>query len=273
MSFEISDVSRCVARINASRVYEDGTRHSSKASMTGFFWKHGEHVALITNWHNVTGLRPDNLATMGSFFPNTLQIEYLVGGDRNDQGTTILRKNGEIHLYSDDGACCWREHPRRHEVDLAAIFLDPSVFGGYRAFCLNDIQLEIRWKPEVGSDCFVVGFPEGLFGPGRTPIWKRASIASEPWITIDGDKEIFVDVLGNEGMSGSPVIAQSSGVFSPDGELNDKSFLGSWRNFLGVYSGRTSETGVGFQLGRVWKEHHLKELLERGVRGVHPLIN
>ncbi|SCW40613.1 hypothetical protein SAMN02927900_01448 [Rhizobium mongolense subsp. loessense] len=33
------------------------------------------------------------------------------------------------------------------------------------------------WKPSIGMDCFVVGYPLGLTGRVATPIWKKASIA------------------------------------------------------------------------------------------------
>lgn len=238
--------------------------------MTGFLWKHDGEVFLVTNWHNLTGVRPDTLKPNGSFFPNVLKLSFHVCKNRKDDGDWIAVRERNIPLFDKSDQPVWIEHSRQHKVDVAVVRLSDETFVDGQPYCINEINFERRWIPPVGAECFVVGYPEGLTGPFDTPIWKRASIASEPNHPVEYQPEILIDTLGNEGLSGSPVIAQASGVFAP--KDNGKPGIGTWRNFLGIYAGRTSEDGVGFQLGRVWKAGLLNEIFQAGVPGHHPLM-
>ena len=64
-------------------------------------------------------------------------------------------------------------------------------------------------EAEAGMDCFILGFPEGLFGAAFTPIWKRGSIAAEPYQRVP----YYIDIATRRGMSGSPVIIRHDGIF------------------------------------------------------------
>ena len=81
----VSSVSRTVVQLTASRIYDDGNTHPNQSVMTGFLWKHDDAVYLVTNWHNLAGLRSDTLEEMGAFCPNMLELSfYLRLGQPND---------------------------------------------------------------------------------------------------------------------------------------------------------------------------------------------
>lgn len=121
----------------------------------------------------------------------------------------------------------------------------------------------------TGMDVFVLGYPRGLTGGGKFPIWKRGSIASEPDIDVDNLPLMYVDTATREGMSGAPVFASESGTWWPEGKKapNDMVF-GLGRRFLGVYSGRIGEDAFLAQLAMVWKERAIIEIIDGQKAGV-----
>lgn len=257
----ISDETKCVCRLTAKRVFPDGTQTGNAVS-SGFLWKHYDHIYVLTNWHCLSGRHAKTLLPLGSFFPNRILVEcklHVPVSDQPDLG--ILRRfSYEVQIEDESGNRLWIEHPRGHAVDIAAFLLPVVVTGGSRFFCLNEVDYEGRWRPTVATDAFIVGFPEGASSTNVTPIWKRASIASEPDLGHDGDQVILIDTIGNKGLSGSPVVAFGSGMFSPTGSFSSDSVIGTWKRFIGIYAGRLGEEGIWSQLGRVWKAELLDEL-------------
>jgi len=79
-------------------------------------------------------------------------------------------------------------------------------------------------------------------------------------LNYDDSPVFLVDTIGNKGLSGSPVVAMASGIFSPGENFGDDSVIGSWKKFIGVYAGRVGEDGIWSQLGRVWKAEVIDEL-------------
>ena len=66
-------------------------------------------------------------------------------------------------------------------------------------------------------------------------------------------------------MSGSFVIAEHTGIFSPDGaEMSDDSWIGTGRKILGIYSGRLGASDIEAQLGIVWWRHLIDEVIQKG---------
>ena len=74
------------------------------------------------------------------------------------------------------------------EADIAAIRLFPNVEKGEKIFYPFHESF-LHWHDHavlqvgVGDPCFVVGYPEGMLTEtteGPLPIWKAATIASEP---------------------------------------------------------------------------------------------
>jgi hypothetical protein len=121
----------------------------------------------------------------------------------------------------------------------------------------------------------VLGFPLGLAGGASFPIWKHATIASEPeWdIAPEPDKNpqatlpmIYIDTATKKGMSGAPVFVNEVGAWisqQPDGS-RIKQVSGIGRRLVGVYASRIhAESEFEAQIGIVWKAETIDEILTR----------
>jgi hypothetical protein len=98
----------------------------------------------------------------------------------------------------------------------------------------------------------------------RLPIWKRASIGTEPLIDLDGVPKVMIDTATREGMSGSLVLARHdlSGPYTKKDGTTVQSFRTRLDQVLGVYSGRIGEKDIKAQLGIVWKARVINEIIE-----------
>jgi hypothetical protein len=212
---KISNISGSIAFLVAKRIFSDNTEWPKTATSTGFIWQRGGASFLITNWHNVTGLNSITGAQLSSFTPSHLEITFKYPAEERDGQILLAETTRRVSLYDDAERPIWVEHPSRNCVDGVAVPIDACLDGPIAPFALSSVDFEHRWIPDIGSDCFIVGYPEGLIGSHRTPIWKRGSIATEPNLDHNDLPLMLVDTLANQGLSGSPVIARSSGVFVP----------------------------------------------------------
>ena len=118
----------------------------------------------------------------------------------------------------------------------------------------------------VGMDTFILGYPFGI-AVSALPIWKRASIASEPNLGIGGESFFYVDTASRPGMSGSPVILRTWGGFQTDtggGVIT----AGAATKFIGVYSGRIgAQDELQAQLGIVWRADLIDQIIAAGRPG------
>lgn len=267
---EIAFESKCVCYLSA--ILTDEGEVTARAQATGFFWRHDGAPYLVTNRHCIVGR--DNLnRPIGSFFPNALQVYYWEKGGAASSTATFHRMTGiQVNLWK-DGHPDWLEHPLGASIDLVAMPLEnPNMLS---VNCINDRLLYPTWKAEAGANCFIVGYPEKISGPMGTPIWKRASIASEPRLNYDNLPVFLCDSATRKGLSGSPVFGKALGLFDAHGKRidpydNDLSFFGHWNVFLGVYAGRVGDEQDGFQLGRVWRGSVLSELLDANQLAADP---
>lgn len=249
-------------KIQAYRDVGNGNENST-AVCSGFLWRHAGQVNLITNWHNVTGQNPDSGQLLGTFAPTHFKCEYKASRIDSQFGT-----NGtcELSLFDENNTPLWLEHPSGKNVDVVAIPFQEQLPETHEYVVLNEQDFEKEWSPRIGDDGFIVGYPEGFAGEHTTAIWKRGSLASEPYLDHDGKPMLLLDTLGNAGLSGSPVIGRGHGVLHKGengGGLTSASIFGTWENFLGVYSGRMSSNGIGSQIGRVWKAQVVGEIFEQ----------
>ena len=260
----VSEVSLSTVHLSGYRKYNCGGNHDSIAHFSGFFYERSGELYIITNWHNLSGINPETGRYLGTFTPSHLRVYFKCFKRKDDGGGELQGYNAEVCLYERGSKPLWLEHPQGEKIDVVALKIDPS-WSDFRLYPLNHIDFEQRWNPSIADDCYIVGYPEGIKAAANMPIWKRASIASEPSVEQDGLPMIFIDTIGNQGLSGSPVIACSSGIFNPTASvgISSDTIIGSWRNFLGVYSGRIGDSGVSFQLGRVWKARVIEEILEK----------
>ncbi|MEP6342322.1 MAG: hypothetical protein ABJ275_03330 [Maricaulaceae bacterium] len=250
-------ISLCTVRLTGYRKYDDGTK-TGKSVMSGFIWRNDGADFLITNWHNVTGLHPDSEEPIGSFTPTHFCCEYKAV--KNDD-QSIASGTVDLSLYNNEENPKWIEHPQGRLIDVVAIpFYDDDLPDNYDLLALNEQDFQKDWNPRIGSEGFIVGYPEGFSGPLTTPIWKRGSVSTEPSLDHQEKPMFLVDTIGNKGLSGSCVIGRSSGIFMKGGKLTGTEIIGTWENFIGIYSGRVSDEGIGSQLGRVWKASVLEEI-------------
>ncbi|MEL7026626.1 MAG: trypsin-like peptidase domain-containing protein, partial [Pseudomonadota bacterium] len=248
-------------QIKALRRFDD-SNVVGEAWASGFFWRHNGKRYLITNWHNATGRNPHRGTYIGSFAPSHFEVSYATCSRTNPESTQVRHHNAELSLYKNHDFT-WLQHPKGSTVDAIAIEF-PELDDELQTVYLNDMDFENSWQPKPGDECFIVGYPEGLSGPLRTPIHKRASVASEPAASKMAAEPILVDTLGNPGLSGSPVFARGSGIFNPGFKegLQPDTIFGTWETFLGMYSGRIGDLGLGLQLGRVVSREDIQKIFE-----------
>jgi hypothetical protein len=234
---------------------------------TGFFYSANNETFLITNWHNVTGVNQLTMKALHSTgaLPNVLRIHYKQWA--NVTKAAVRSQYFDLALYDNDTPI-WLEHSSRSAVDVVAVPLSLDDFDNFANEHINTIDQEMRLEVYAGMDCFILGFPQGMIGAGNTPIWKRGSIASEPF----EQHPYLVDSATREGMSGAPVIAQHTGLFGKKGDVLDGTeIIGTVQKFVGIYSGRIGDDSLGYQLGRVWQSNVLDDILSARLRGEHPL--
>jgi hypothetical protein len=119
---------------------------------------------------------------------------------------------------------------------------------------------DVDMLPDVAMPVSIIGFPQGLTGPGKLPIWKTGHIATDPDLDFD-DKPVFlIDATTRAGMSGSPVVLRlNSGYRTTKGSMVISS--GFLTRFLGVYSAQFTDTEIGY----IWRPRVISEILSNGL--------
>lgn len=265
-----SRLSFAALRVSLCRRDETGTA-IERAHCTGFLWQRDNDHYLITNWHCVTGWHPiENRSIDGMCFePEIAATQFTLsrdGGKGPDGNNLIATSTGDLIVeLRSDGRPVWLEHPRfGNRVDVIAIKLGPGP-SGLMSGPINTIPFK-DLDVIVGDEAFVIGFPMDSTIAYPYPIWKRASLATEPQLDIDGLPMMLIDTATRPGMSGSPVFARQRGITR---EKNIVAVGGDAKSFLGVYSSRVGDL-TGLQLGTVWKHSLINEIIEGGVKGKGP---
>jgi hypothetical protein len=271
--------SRTVAHIEL--IGFEGDKAVSCGLATGFFHKKDENLYLITNWHVVTGIDPVSLKAVGTGpLPEVLTFYYKQTVDSDSNPTPASTTAGseniasfpkQLYLY-EAGSPIWYEHSTRQNVDVVAFKLSQPELGEWWNVAINEVDQSCQLHVAAGMDCFVLGYPMGMIGPGRSPIWKRGSVASEPDYDWRNMPAFLIDTATRDGMSGAPVVARHSGILfnSVEGKLAPDSMIGTMTKFTGIYSGRIGDDALGVQLGVVWKSAVLDDILSEATRGMNP---
>lgn len=245
---------------------------------TAFLYRHKEKTYLVTNWHNVTGREPVSHKPKHSLcaIPDSLVIAVPFHGKMEDGRNAVRWDHHRMPLYDDADRQLpvWFEHPvHGDKVDVVTIPIEDA--DKIATKLANDAAVagdKIAIFP--GFDVFVLGYPRGMSGGGRFPIWKRGSIATEPDFDLDGLPKLLIDTATREGMSGAPVFIFANGTWFRDdkpGDLDGMVF-GVGKQFLGVYSGRLGDDAFQAQLGVVWKEAAIIEVIEGAKKGVSSFL-
>lgn len=249
------------------------------ADATGFIYKRNGKQYLITNLHVVSGrdIYSEKILDIHQAIPELL-ISF---PSLYDPKTGIIEKQS-LHLksilYDQNNIPLWLIHPNyKRGIDIAVLPLE-NLNPPVNFWAINDIQ-SVNTKISVTDDVFVVGYPLAL-GTNENkdfPIWKRASIASEPSINYfnDGRKAFVIDGTTREGMSGSPVVFYSNftQTSTQDGGVCFAMSPQRAFNFLGIYSGRLYGRNINNEtiekesfLGLVWKRELIDEIIDGNIR-------
>jgi hypothetical protein len=224
------------------------------AAGTAFFYRlHGE-LYLISNWHNFSGRNPETQEPLSDHggLPNNILCYACLNLPH------IKRAWLELPLES-DGKPVWFQHPTQGgKVDIGVL---PVVLpSNFRAVILNEFS-STPMTLRVSHDVFVLGYPLGLMAEHGLPVWKRASVATEPGTS---SPSFFIDTASRSGMSGSPVLFRYRGFYKHDtasSAVSEEDWFGEGDMFIGVYSGRLGASSVEAQLGVVWKAHLIDEVI------------
>ena len=225
---------------------------------SGFYYRKGDRLFLVSNWHVFSGCHPETRKSLHSrkWVPDAQKMYLQV---LNPEG--VLQGVGYTdNLRDSNGEAKWWEHPTLgSKVDVGVV----ELLGELKERQTHSTELTggEALQVKVGQDAFVLGYPRGIMKQGLLPVWKRASIASEPELDVDGKPVMLIDSGTREGMSGSPVIA----VSRSSGFLRDKNGnvqVADRARLLGIYSGRIgAETLDEIQLGICWKASLIDEII------------
>lgn len=229
------------------------------SSASGFLFRYqGKHY-LITNWHVLSGRNAQNGQPLHEqhAIPDCATLKFSIP---TEDGKTLIDSIHKVELGNDDDKQPhWFEHPTLgQKVDLAAIELK-DLAPNLQNNCFSNEDFEADELIRIGDDAFVLGFPKGISKQGNLPLWKRASIATEPDFDVDNQKLILIDTATRQGMSGAPVVFLARGTF-----VNKAStvVVGEASVLLGVYSGRFgAEDEIAAQVGLCWKAQLIHEVL------------
>jgi hypothetical protein len=229
----------------ASLPVEARSQGTPLSSATGFVVERGGRSYLLTNWHVVTGRRPDDNSVLSPAggLPDELMILH------NREGALGSLVDKVEALYQENGAPRWIEHPQfGPRADVVALELTER---GDIAIYPHDPWAEgPGFVLGVASAVSIVGFPFGITGGGGLGIWVRGTIATEPTIDFNNAPCFLIDSRTRPGQSGSPVIAYQAGGVATMDDGSTRVFTGVLEQFLGVYSGRINAQS---DLGFVWK--------------------
>jgi len=234
-------------------------------SATAFLYRR-DGLFLVSNWHVFSGRDPADgqLIIRDATEPDTLRISHHVDGKLGRFVTHDHRVKGE------DGEPLWRMHPRGQDVDIAVLRIDLPP--GTQAFPLNEIPAQDeRMHLQIAAEIYILGFPLAIKYAGELPIWKRATVASEPEVGVRGLPHFFADTATQRGMSGSPVIMWAYGPWTDtDGAKHlETEYV---RRIVGIYSARMNANDeFKAQLGIVWNRAAIDEVIDHGVSGRYEL--
>lgn len=234
------------------------------SNATCFFTKRRGKRYLITNWHVVSGKDADTLKCLdvNAAIPNKLHI-YLP--QKTEDNNAIFDDDFiELNLYDEEDNKIWYDMKQNDQmIDVAVVPIKDEI----EKYILDIEDAEEPFNENVSlniaDEIFVIGFPFGRIG-GILPIWKKASVASEPSLDLNDMPYYFADTATKSGMSGSPVVLYEKRPVVIAESLQGK-FSKYRTKLVGIYSGRigaNTENKNDAQLGRVWKVDIVDKIID-----------
>lgn len=221
---------------------------------------------LISNWHVFAGKDCDNeeLLDKNGSIPNSIRVDLPLDMGNNKIGW--LKDFAKFNLLNDDWSPRYLQRRINGKIiDIAALPIQ-KMDGRYFTIDMGEEIGNENTEFYIGDFVYVLGFPFGRIADYKFPIWKKASVASEPVFDINKLPYFFVDTATRKGMSGSPVIFyEKRRIGEIDKFVNGQplNISNHFTKFIGVYSGRfPKDNGEGdAQLGRVWKANELYSMI------------
>jgi hypothetical protein len=249
---------------------------------TAFTYQTDAGKFLITNGHVVSGRNPNTDKTLHPMaaIPDELRVGLPFRRVTSPERSVMWWQEGSIPLYLDNEhrQAAWLVHPVHGEkVDVVA---KPFGFAVEHLDVVAANDPSLKLQPVVlypSLDVYVLGFPLGITGGASLPIWKHATIASEPEFDLSPQPDekpddklpmIYIDTATKQGMSGAPVFTNKVGNWirlQEDGSrIHQMDGIG--RSLVGVYASRIhAENQLEAQLGIVWKAETIEQII-RGER-------
>lgn len=237
---------------------------------TGCFREIDNRWLLVTAWHNLSGRHRWTMKALrkDGGIPNKIVFHgYRLRKTENGQVQVL---NGFASwtqpLIDDNGVPLWKVHPDITlgcDVAIMECVIQQQLENIDVGFIspLNNDSLDMAL--DAGSNLFILGFP---FGIEPYPIWKRATVASQP--ALMNKKPIpflSVDTATKQGLSGSPVFSYETSSYRTK---NGDSIVGvgPFHKFVGLYTGRRpSVQGDDAQVGIVWPTELIEQIISFGV--------
>ena len=130
-------------------------------------------------------------------------------------------------------------------------------------------QFDVNFEDKLGltDDVFIVGYPKGLTDQTLQPIWKRATVATDPRIGWQGQRKFLVDCASREGLSGAPALSYNK---TGRMQVGGMTYIGSGPATMlhGIYVSRLGG-GKEFeaQIGTVWSHAVIEEIIKAATAG------
>lgn len=233
---------------------------SQKISVgSGFFLMDSDNYFLVTALHNLSGRDYFSRKCLSGklAIPNKFSATVYIFG--LNQQLLMSEIRGELYQ---DGRPNFLYDWSPNGGDVAVIKLSrtqntPRIV----TFCDNNSN---TWLPFAGLDVVVLGYPSALDISG-TPIWKRASIASEPSLRVNQHNITLLDGLTYKGMSGGPVIIYQSQGIAEERVYEIRTDMSV--RLIGVYGGRypVDEDKSGM-LGFFWPMETVEKIIAENRR-------
>ena len=265
---------------------------------SGLLYRSEGEYYIVTAWHNVTGRHCETLKCLDEktlACPDNV-VAYMSCMMKDKTGPQgFVRFPFVIPLYDEEKALYFVHEKQWPRVDVVAIPIFPDEFYEVEWYgqdgskhvaskqmrndipsigCGSDIVpiqgIETRFDKlreggndvlNVGDELFILGYPMGLIDDSGQPIWKRATVATSPWVGWNREKKFLVDCASREGMSGAPAL-----YYNKSGEIRAGAstyIVGrSVTLFWGIYTSRVGKTSeFEAQIGTVWRREVVDEII------------
>ncbi len=271
--------------------------------------RNGQHY-IATAWHNLSGRHSESLRPLsdkGGVPDNVVAIVPQVVSSHVGPG--LIRTPFTLPVET-DSQTLYLVHPVGWpRIDVAVLPIDPEAVFEQEMHVSNgrDIVMPGRMRNGVnpsgvstdiqpiqrcagaharltvppdalvhaGDDLFVLGYPKGIADFSAAPIWKRATVASDPNVGWNRQPKFLIDCASREGMSGAPVIAYHKNGRIHFGTSSVAS-AGPAALLHGIYVGRIVDNEVSkedrffeAQIGTVWKRLVIDEIIDGQVPALH----